>query len=200
MDDARIRFRFAKLGDRRFLSHLDLLRVFERALRRAGASVRFSEGFHPRPRMSVPFALPLGVEAEREILEIRFAGAADPDGARTRLQGALPAGLEIREAVRVSSFRKPERIRARYRVEPRAESPPPIGRWREAVGGDGLRNGELLRDLGEEEGAVRLDVDVVDGRGLRPHDLLRALGTDPDRYRIVRTDLWWEEAPVPEAG
>ncbi len=56
-----IRFRFSVGGEVRFLSHLDLLRTMERALRRSGLPIAYSEGYSPpRPKMSFGFALPVG--------------------------------------------------------------------------------------------------------------------------------------------
>ena len=65
----RIRTRFRKTGELKAISHLDLMRTFERALRRTGLPLRMSEGFNPRPRLSFPAALPVGIEGLNEIME-----------------------------------------------------------------------------------------------------------------------------------
>jgi len=98
----RILFRFSKEGEARFLSHHDLLRLFERAVRRAQLPVRMSEGYNPHPKIRVLCALPVGVEAEDEPLEVEFDEAVDADVARDRLAEQLPAGIAVRSAERLS--------------------------------------------------------------------------------------------------
>ena len=58
----RVRIRFRKSGDLRLIGHRDLVRAWERAFRRAALPLGMSEGFHPKPRMSIPAALGLGIE------------------------------------------------------------------------------------------------------------------------------------------
>ncbi|HHY14975.1 MAG TPA: DUF2344 domain-containing protein, partial [Firmicutes bacterium] len=67
-----IRFRFSVGGEVRFLSHLDLLRTMERALRRSGLPIAYSEGYSPRPKMSFGFALPVGVLSTAEYGDFDF--------------------------------------------------------------------------------------------------------------------------------
>lgn len=199
MEDDRIRLRFAKSGAARFLSHLDLLRVIERALRRARIPVGYSRGFHPRPRVSVPFALPLGMEAEREILEIRLAGPGDPASLARALQKELPRGLEVREACRVASFRKPRRVRAIYRLAARHGALPPLARWIEIARSGDLPRGDLVREFRAQGEGIVLEAEIVEGRGVRPRELLAALDLDPALVRVTREDLRWEE-PVEDGA
>ncbi|HEX3724775.1 MAG TPA: TIGR03936 family radical SAM-associated protein, partial [Pirellulales bacterium] len=57
----RVRIRFRKQGDLRLLGHRDLLRAWERLLRRTGLELRMSAGFHPRPKINFPSALAVGI-------------------------------------------------------------------------------------------------------------------------------------------
>ena len=91
----RLRFGFSKLGSMALLSHLDVLRMLERALRRSGLPVSFTGGFHPLPRLQLALALPLGAEAEGEWLDLEFLQAVDPAEARRRLQAELPMGFTL---------------------------------------------------------------------------------------------------------
>ena len=75
----RLAIRYAIKGDLRFLSHQDTLRLFQRAFNRAGIPIRFSEGFNPRPRISIAMPRPVGVESCDELLVIELASWADPD-------------------------------------------------------------------------------------------------------------------------
>jgi radical SAM-linked protein len=90
------RFRFTKHGKVRFTSHRDVARLWERALRRAGVGVVYSEGFSPRPRLAFGLALPTGHESEGEYLDIRLTD--EPDGLPllcARLSDVLPDGLSV---------------------------------------------------------------------------------------------------------
>ncbi|NQT50669.1 DUF2344 domain-containing protein [bacterium] len=98
MDAQRILFRFRKEGQARFLSHHDLMRLVERALRRAALPVRMSEGYHPHPRLSIVLALPLGVAADDEALEVQFQPPVAPAHALTELQAQAPAGIAFTAA------------------------------------------------------------------------------------------------------
>lgn len=89
----RLRFAFAKTGSLALISHLDILRLMERALRRSGLPVSFTGGFHPLPRLQVALPLPLGVEGLHEWLDLDFAAPVDPETARERLQAELSPEL-----------------------------------------------------------------------------------------------------------
>ncbi len=91
----RIRIRFRKQGDLRWISHRDLARAFERLFRRAELPLSMSEGFHPKPRMSFPLALGLGIAAEDECMELELAQTADPASLKQQLNQLAPPGLEI---------------------------------------------------------------------------------------------------------
>ncbi|MBU6430635.1 MAG: TIGR03936 family radical SAM-associated protein, partial [Cyanobacteria bacterium REEB65] len=86
----RLRCRFVKDGDLRFISHLDLARLFERALRRAGLPVVFSQGFNPHPAIEFAAPLALGVTSEAELVDIYLADVFDPAEFQRRLNDALP--------------------------------------------------------------------------------------------------------------
>lgn len=95
----RIRLRYAKRGRLRFTSHRDFARAFERALRRAEIPMAYSAGFHPHPRISYVNAAPTGVGSEAEYLEIALAERREPAELAALLDAALPAGLDIVQAV-----------------------------------------------------------------------------------------------------
>ncbi|WP_169972602.1 TIGR03936 family radical SAM-associated protein [Tautonia rosea] len=101
MDDAtsRLRLRFAKRGDLRLVSHHDLMRCLERVLRRAALPVAQSQGFNPRPKLSFPLALALGIEGRREVLELELAEPLRPSEVLRRLCDVSPPGLEFLEAI-----------------------------------------------------------------------------------------------------
>jgi len=95
---ARLRLRYAKRGRLRFLSHRDVARALERALRRAGLPIAFSAGFHPHPKISYLGAAPTGAASEAEYVELALAEPVAMDRLgelADRLDAALPAGLDI---------------------------------------------------------------------------------------------------------
>jgi radical SAM family uncharacterized protein/radical SAM-linked protein len=95
--DGRLKYLFcySRTGLVRFLSHLDIASAFERALSRADVPVNFSEGFHPKPRISFSGALAVGVEARREPFVVELSGHIDTDAAAGRLNETLPEGIRI---------------------------------------------------------------------------------------------------------
>lgn len=91
----KLRVRFTKNGRIRFISHRDVARVFERALRIAGASVAYSEGFSPRPKISFGLALSVGFESDAEYLDVDLAAPVDLEAFPQTLTAALPDGLAV---------------------------------------------------------------------------------------------------------
>jgi radical SAM-linked protein len=91
---SRLRFGFTKTGSLALISHLDTLRMLERALRRSGLPVSFTGGFHPLPRLQLALSLPLGVEGLGEWLDLEFTQEIPGNEVRERLQAEL--GEELR--------------------------------------------------------------------------------------------------------
>jgi radical SAM family uncharacterized protein/radical SAM-linked protein len=93
-----IRVRYAKTGRLVALSHLETMHAILRALRRTGLPMAYSQGFHPKPRVSFGPALPVGVESRCEYLDLEILGSADGDDVARRLGAGLPMGLAVEEA------------------------------------------------------------------------------------------------------
>lgn len=102
-DAARMRLRFAKTGVMRYLSHLELITVFTRAVSRGSVPILFSLGFHPHPRFSFGTATSVGVESQAEYMDMVVAAGISADEVLNRLNGVLPEGLRILEAIEVDS-------------------------------------------------------------------------------------------------
>ena len=97
----RLRIRFAKTGSMALLSHLDLMRMLERALRRSALPISFTGGFHPLPRIQIALALPLGAEADGEWMDLEFTRSITGEQLLASLQGLLPNGLALLSAEEV---------------------------------------------------------------------------------------------------
>lgn len=86
---------FTKLGLLKYISHLDLLRLFQRVVRRADLPVVFSRGYHPLPQIKMGDALKLGVESENEEMEIILKEEMSPVELKERLNAELPHEIQI---------------------------------------------------------------------------------------------------------
>jgi len=100
----KIRLKFRKVGEMRFLSHLELVHLFYRASMRAQLPLSYSEGFHPMPRMIFATALPVGMESLTEVVDMEFEGNITPFEVMEGLNRSLPPGVEILEAEEVPVF------------------------------------------------------------------------------------------------
>jgi radical SAM-linked protein len=104
-------FRFAVRGRVRFLSHAETMRLFRRALSRAGIEVDYTRGFNPRARLSLGLPRSVGLESEDEVLAVRMRPGGDEEGVRSggnsayngeelgdRLGREMPVGVEVLSA------------------------------------------------------------------------------------------------------
>jgi len=113
----RYRLTFKKVSDARFLAHLELVRVFLRAFRRAGIQLVYSKGYHPMPRISFVTALPVGMESRVETMDIETMDAVDPLSLMKEVNKQLPEGISISKAVMLGKNRgKPRLKQSQYVV------------------------------------------------------------------------------------
>lgn len=209
------RVTYSKEGLIKFISHLDLIRLWQRAFRRAGLLVRMSQGFSPHPLMSFGPPLPLGVEGRGELMDVALAAGQDLADAQQRLQALLPEGIRI-HGVRPVPESRPSLCAvidsAGYEVRLEKESAREAGEKiavaksaPTVVSKKRTRDGERYRDIkplikelevDEEDGGearIRFTVRIGEGGNCNPHELLEAvLGWPEERVkklRIVRTAL-----------
>lgn len=124
----RLRVRFARGGGVRFISHLDIMRMWERVLRRAQIPLALTEGFNPHPRFSLAAPLPVGVTSEAELMDIVMKRWLSPQGFTSAVSQQLPQGFEMLGVfpVLLSAPSLQSRIRfAEYRVEVAADKEAP---------------------------------------------------------------------------
>ena len=89
---------FEKTGNAVYISHLDLMRLFQRAFKRAGLNLTHTQGFNPRPSVSIALPLSVGVESECELLDFDLYGESVPnDLIRDKLNASLVAGVQVKE-------------------------------------------------------------------------------------------------------
>ena len=102
MSVQRLRVVFRKGGAAKHISHLDLMRTWERALRRAEVPLAYSRGFNPRPKLTFASALPVGFVGRSEMLDVFLERRVELQDAVSRLRAQLPCGVELRNATEVA--------------------------------------------------------------------------------------------------
>ena len=91
------RLLFSKTGRAKYISHLDLMRTFQRAFARAGIAIKHTEGFNPHPFVSIALLLSVGYSSQCEILEFGLLEGTSYDEVPARLTAAMPEGIVIHE-------------------------------------------------------------------------------------------------------
>jgi radical SAM-linked protein len=116
----RLRVTFSRGEELKYLSHLDMMRLWERALRRAGISIAYSQGFSPHPKISMAAPLPLGVTSEGELVDLFIQHRISPYALPKTLGNQLPKGISILSVSQVppdAPALQAQLRRAEYRVE-----------------------------------------------------------------------------------
>jgi radical SAM-linked protein len=94
----RLRLKFSRGEELKFLSHLDLMRLWERALRRAGLPLAYSEGFSPHPQIALAAPLSVGVTSQAELMDISLFRWVPPQSFMAQVGEQLPCGIDLLEA------------------------------------------------------------------------------------------------------
>jgi radical SAM family uncharacterized protein/radical SAM-linked protein len=100
---SRVRVRYTKTGRLVALSHLETMHALLRAIRRAGLPMAYSQGYHPKPKVSFGPALPVGVESLCEHIDLEMIGSQDAEDVVTRLAPQLPQGMRVLDAERLDA-------------------------------------------------------------------------------------------------
>jgi len=209
----RVLFRFTKGEALRFVGHLDLMRVMERAMRRSHFPVNFSQGFNPRPRMSFASALTLGATSAGELCQLDLAedlDAAVVDRAFEELRRQLPPGMAIMEVWPIPNEKKNPYIQVRaaaYEITLTGEGATPlVSEFFESGPGIPQALEWSLEDSPRGEGSARTDaVDLTlklpagERDGVRIRDVVGILERSCPGLRLTRlhrTRLWCEAEPA----
>jgi radical SAM-linked protein len=124
----KVRIRFQKSGALRLLSHHDLMRTFERLLRRSELPFHRSQGFHPKPRLIFALSLPLGVIGREEVVELELDRVLPLEEIHARLARQTPPGLDILSVRRISPKVNAQVRRLSYALPVPAERLPELKR------------------------------------------------------------------------
>lgn len=188
MSKTRVRIHFTKTGDLRWISHRDLARTWERLLRRAGLKLAFSEGFHPKPKISFPSALALGIVALEEIVEMDLVGSVDISQARESIQQQMPDGMQLLSFVELPpGAGKALMIAASYEVQLSDSDAQVAGQQIDSLRAAGqvvidrdgktfsAKFGDPLFEIQCEGDVLRFTLPTTAQGSLRPSELLEAL-------------------------
>jgi len=93
----RLRLTFSKGGEIKYISHLDLMRLWERALRRAKVPLVYSKGYNPRPRISIAFPLAVGITGDKELMDVFVEPPMAPLDFAKGVRRQLPQGVTLAE-------------------------------------------------------------------------------------------------------
>ncbi len=110
----RLRIKFNRGEEVKFISHLDIMRLWERALHRAQIKLAYSEGFNPRPRISLAVPLAVGVTSEAELMDIFVTNTVSPHWFTAAASRQLPPGIEILGVYQVAPTIPSLQSRVRY--------------------------------------------------------------------------------------
>lgn len=98
-----MRIKFTKLGDMKYISHLDVQRLFQRVFRRAEVRLSYSQGFNPHPKMSYGNALALGVESYGEYVDIEIEDNLSSELLAEKINDQLPEGMDFVKCVEIQT-------------------------------------------------------------------------------------------------
>lgn len=99
MESKRLRVTYTKEGALRYVGHLDMVKVWERILRRAGLPLAYSQGFHPQPKLQFASALPVGCASTAEVMDIILEQPLTPHAVRQAIAPQLPQGMSVLSVV-----------------------------------------------------------------------------------------------------
>lgn len=91
----KLRVRFGKEGIVKFIGHLDMMRYFQKAFRRAGIDIKYSQGYHPHPVLSFASPLGVGLESTGEYLDIEVNSCGDPEAMKAALNEQMVEGVTV---------------------------------------------------------------------------------------------------------
>lgn len=211
----RLRVTFSKQGALRYTGHLDLHHIWERAARRAGLPLAYSQGFHPQPKLNLASALPLGFSSRCEVMDMRLNFEIPLTGLKERIQSAVPSGLHILEVESVDEkLPALQTLVEAAEYEVRLTEPVDAASLEERVSlllaASSLpreRRGKPydMRPLVEEilltagpdgEAGLHMRLAARAGATGRPEEVLEQLSILPETTRIERTRLVFAESPL----
>jgi radical SAM-linked protein len=206
-------FSFQKTGKASYLSHINIMNIFTRALQRAGLSAEFTRGFNPKPRIEFAQPLALGISSEAEIGRVKLIGIdpeePDEEGMIERINAKMPSGIRLtvlrecagraREGRGVSLM--PYFGGASFRITPlgvhRDTAVESRSSLLQAARAYGLDESQVYS--GGEEGELVFEVPATGEKAYKLKEFVRSYTEFPDflsRFHVHRTALWTRSEEV----
>jgi len=209
----RVRIRYSKNEALKYTGALDIQAVWQRSLRRAGLAVEYSQGFHPQPKIELPFPLPLGFTATNEIIDISFKEDYPFLSIQNTLGSSLPEGIEIEKVEQIDSISKSIASKATYaEYELRIHSSRQMDCAQLMQSIDGLlAQVEIIRERNKKQYDLRpliISIEVEDDHSTclmrmrltahpsmtgRPDEIAKELGLDLTDCDIKRLGVYFNE-------
>ncbi len=200
----RIRITFSKTGALKYIGNLDLHTIWERAARRAGLPLAYTQGFHPQPKINIASPLPLGISSHCEIVDLRLNEDVELTSLPARLQSAMPSGIGIIKVEQVDEHApalQTQVVAAEYEVTltEAADESALKRKVDQLLASESLpreRRGKQydLRPLIEmlemnSENKIQMRLAAREGATGRPEEVLDSLGIPIEKVQIERTEL-----------
>lgn len=190
----KLRVKFSKNGCLKFIGHLDVMRYFQKAMRRAHVDVAYSTGFSPHQIMSFASPLSIGLTSDGEYFDMEVNSAKDAEDLKTRLNAVMAEGIVVTDIRRLPDGAKNAMasvaaagyiVRIRKGCEqdvPFAEAIDRFQKEEHAYYGKQTKKGEVTLDLKEgvhalsfDQGAVAMTIDTGSSRNIKPEMVMEYL-------------------------
>lgn len=209
----KLRVKFAKTGNMKFIGHLDIMRYFQKAMRRADIPIKYSEGFSPHQIMSFAAPLGIGLESTGEYFDMALCDdVTDPDlkSYKDRLNGCMCPGMEILDLKVLDEHAVKAMAavgQADYEVEGCVVTPEMADRIHQhrymnimkRTKSDDFREVDLTQfiyDFVVDGDVVRMRISQGSNENIKPETVLNAIGIFgngqrnlPENVRITRTEI-----------
>ena len=223
----RLRVRIGRVGETRFLSHLEVVNAWLRGLRRARAPIAYSQGFHAHPKLGFATAPPVGEESLGDYMEITLRERVAPGELLARIQGVLPDGLRAFEIAEIplrgpalmsltsgysyTFYADADVSQVQQRIDEilgapqvmveRTSKPKERGRGRQRIEVDirPMIRVLTLAQSSEDQVVVDVELESVAGRCAKTREIVALLGLHPLATRVLKRDTFFASEPVATA-
>ena len=209
---SKYRIKYERNEDAKFISHLDLMRTMNRALRRAEAPLQYTQGFNPHSIMTVALPLSVGITSECEYLDVTFKEDVDTVAFTEKLNSTMPLGIKVIEIRKSDDMRAFKYIEtAVYSATFKSDVAPDCEKFMnmgEAVMDKRTKSGEKAEDIlpdihklqaEESDGiyTVNMQINVGSKRNLKPELVVKAFekfqGVEAHNLQIHRKKVFFED-------
>ena len=180
----KVRIKFAKYGTMKFIGHLDLMRFFQKAMRRSGIDISFTEGMSPHMIMSFAAPLGLGTEGMAEYADIQIGSPVSTAEALARLNRVSVEGIEFLDFLQIREGKAGKAMSLVTAADYAVEMPPVRGSWQEF-----LAQSEILSEKETKKGLKKVDIKPL------IYEISPQIPMEASAQAAQRALQIWEEQP-----